>query len=233
MPVWAYTPSMDGDSGRQTAQRILAARQAAGLSKGALAERLGVRLWAIDRIEAGRVEPSDDLLALIADATTCPVTWLRPADGDGSTRRPAQPEQAVVAAAPVEPARLRGVQNAGAEPVAQAEPESEAQLAELRTAAAERETVLARTRAERDVLKEKLAAANAAAAIARSAADAQAAAIEVQLTAARELDEALACREASLAAREQALADASADQAAVGRALIRREIRLEVHGIAL
>ena len=68
MPVWAYTPSMDGDSGRQTAQRILAARQAAGLSKGALAERLGVRLWAIDRIEAGRVEPSDDLLALIADA---------------------------------------------------------------------------------------------------------------------------------------------------------------------
>jgi hypothetical protein len=55
---------------------VARARQDAGLSKMALAERIGVRLFVIDRYEAGSPIPPDHLVA-IAEATGHSVGWLR------------------------------------------------------------------------------------------------------------------------------------------------------------
>ncbi len=65
---------MSDDDGRTltTAQRVTRARQDAGLSKMALAERIGVRLFVIDRYEAGSPIPPHHLEA-IAEATARPA----------------------------------------------------------------------------------------------------------------------------------------------------------------
>lgn len=80
---------MEKDPYAEAAERIIAARHAAGLSKGALAERIGVRMWAIDRVESGKVEPAIELLQSIAAATLCPLEWLRGHDAPPFDLRPA------------------------------------------------------------------------------------------------------------------------------------------------
>ena len=58
-------------------ERIAQARRAAGLSRGQLAQTLGLRLWDVEQIESGRSEPPDELLRRIAEAIGVSPLWLR------------------------------------------------------------------------------------------------------------------------------------------------------------
>lgn len=60
-----------------TGERVAQARRAAGLSRREVAEPLGLRLWDVEQIEAGRAEPGDELLKRIADLLGCSPSWLR------------------------------------------------------------------------------------------------------------------------------------------------------------
>ncbi len=93
---------VDPDRKRLVAASIATAHQTTGLSKGALAARVGVRLWLVDRIEAGVATPPDELVERIAEATGRSSAWLL-GDDDGqppptrlaaaTTRRPAEGSQ--------------------------------------------------------------------------------------------------------------------------------------------
>lgn len=67
---------LGADERRAMGRRIAMARQASGLSKGVLADRIGVRLWTIDRIERAAIAPSPDQLTRIAEATGRTLAWL-------------------------------------------------------------------------------------------------------------------------------------------------------------
>lgn len=71
---------METDRRRLVAERIAEARRAAGLSKGALGARVGIRLWLVDRIEAGSATPPEELVEQIAEATGRSSAWLRGED---------------------------------------------------------------------------------------------------------------------------------------------------------
>ena len=195
---------MDTDRRRLVAERIAAARQAAGLSKGALGARVGVRLWLVDRIEAGVAQPPDDVVERIAEATGKSVAWLRgEEDGQSSPTR-------LAAATTRRPAAARTL------------PVPAVDQPELLRIAAE----LVALGAERDRLAATLAQAHTAEAARQADIDAR----EAELSA-HEAD--LTTREAELAGRERELAELTADQAEIGRALIRRQIRQELEGIAV
>ncbi|MEU8278167.1 helix-turn-helix domain-containing protein [Microbispora bryophytorum] len=53
------------------------ARRAAGLSKTALAKRIGRSLSLISEIEAGRRNATPEVLRLMADALNCPIVVLQ------------------------------------------------------------------------------------------------------------------------------------------------------------
>lgn len=201
---------VDTDRKRLVAEHIATARQTAGLSKGALAARVGVRLWLIDRIEAGVATPPDELVEGIAEATGRSSAWLL-GDDDG------QPPPTRLVAAPTRwPAE-------GAEPpLAVDQPEMLRFAAELVALAAERD----RLTVDRDRLAATLAQAHIAAAAREAAIDVRAAELASHKT-------ELAAREAELAARESELAELTANQAEIGRALIRRQIRQELEDIAV
>ena len=110
--------SEDGDRPNGSpAQRVARARQGSGLSRMALAERIGVRLFVIDRYEAGGTIPAAHLEA-IAEATGHSLEWLRgeipaetppgarPRDGSATARQPPPAQQPPPAEEPP-PARLR------------------------------------------------------------------------------------------------------------------------------
>ena len=195
---------MDIDRKRLVAERIATARQTAHLSKGALAARVGVRLWLVDRIEAGVATPPDELVERIAEATGRSGAWLL-GDDDGQP-----PPTRLAAATTRRPAAARTL------------PVPAVDQPELLRIAAE----LVALGAERDRLAATLAQAHTAEAARQADIDAR----EAELSA-HEAD--LTTREAELAGRERELAELTADQAEIGRALIRRQIRQELEGIAV
>lgn len=201
---------MDTDRRQLVAERIAAARQAAGLSKGALGARIGVRLWLVDRFEAGVAQPPEDVVERIAEATGTSSAWLcGEEDGQSSpTRLAATTTRRPAAVAPPAPAVDQ--------------PELLRIAAELVTLGAERDRIA--------VDRDRLAATLAQAYTATAAREADIDAREAEVSA-HEAD--LTTREAELAARECELAELTADQAEIGRALIRRQIRQELEGIAV
>ena len=189
---------VETDRRRLVAERIAEARQTAALSKGALAGQVGIRLWLIDRIEAGIATPPEELIERIAEATGRSSAWLRGEDEGQSA-----------------PTRIAAATTR--RPAEGTEPGPAVDRPELLRLAAE----LVALAAERDRLAAELSQVHAAAAAREAAAAAHAA--ELTAHAAE-----LVVREVELATRECELAELAADQADIGRALIRREIRLEL-----
>lgn len=66
--------------------RIAAARRGAGLTQRALADRVGVRLWLVDRWESGASTISADHAKELADATGVSVEWILFGGSVGRTR---------------------------------------------------------------------------------------------------------------------------------------------------
>lgn len=65
-------------------RRIAEARRGVGLTQADLAERIGVSLRAVDRYEAGTVEPPSEVLELVAEATGVPLSTLASPSSGGA-----------------------------------------------------------------------------------------------------------------------------------------------------
>jgi DNA-binding XRE family transcriptional regulator len=66
--------------------RVVQARREAGLTQKALAERLGVSLWTVERVENGTANPTDHL-ASVSEATGKPLDWFVADPQDLTVRR--------------------------------------------------------------------------------------------------------------------------------------------------
>ncbi|MGY6632824.1 MAG: helix-turn-helix domain-containing protein [Alkalilacustris sp.] len=69
--------------------RIVGAREAAGLSQSALARGLGVRLGTVQGWEEDRAEPRANKLQMAAGVLNVSVGWLLTGEGDGPDGPPA------------------------------------------------------------------------------------------------------------------------------------------------
>jgi transcriptional regulator with XRE-family HTH domain/cell division septum initiation protein DivIVA len=81
--------SSTADEGVALGRRIVNARRELGLTQADLATKIGVSLRAMDRYETGIVDPTPEVLQLVADATGVPVsrltsTPIADATGDGT-----------------------------------------------------------------------------------------------------------------------------------------------------
>ena len=85
-----------GEDAATFGDRIVAAREAAGLDQEVLAERLGVRLETLRGWEEDRNEPRADRGRILAGLTGVSLTWLLTGEGDAPSD--AQPEAAAVIA---------------------------------------------------------------------------------------------------------------------------------------
>jgi transcriptional regulator with XRE-family HTH domain len=63
--------------------RLAGAREAAGLTQEALAQRLGVRLTTLQNWEDDLAEPRGNRLQMLAGMLNVSLTWLLTAEGDG------------------------------------------------------------------------------------------------------------------------------------------------------
>ena len=85
-----------GEDAATFGDRIVAAREAAGLEREDLAERLGVRLETLAGWEEDRNEPRADRARILAGLTGVSLSWLLTGDGDAPSD--AAPEtEAVIA----------------------------------------------------------------------------------------------------------------------------------------
>lgn len=93
-PEWreAYE---EADATREGARALIKARQAAGLSQAALAERVGTGQAVISRIERGSVSPTLDMVTRIARALN-----LRPVIAFETQRRRSRPSRAATKVSP-------------------------------------------------------------------------------------------------------------------------------------
>src|SRR5919109_992675 len=69
-------PTESSPTGAESTRIIWDARRSAGLTEKALAQRLGVSLWDIERLEKGEVDPSPYAEAL-EEHTGRPRAWFR------------------------------------------------------------------------------------------------------------------------------------------------------------
>jgi transcriptional regulator with XRE-family HTH domain len=79
-PVGKLSERDSVDLGR----RIREARRGAGLTQTALAEKLGLRLWHVERFESGNV-PKEDELGKIAAAVGRPLSWFHGEEPEDAT----------------------------------------------------------------------------------------------------------------------------------------------------
>ena len=74
-----------GEDAATFGDRIVAAREGAGLTQSELAERLGVRLDTLRGWEEDRNEPRADRARILAGLTGVSLTWLLTGEGDAPT----------------------------------------------------------------------------------------------------------------------------------------------------
>jgi hypothetical protein len=67
-------------------ERVAQARREAGLTQKALAERLGVSLWTVERVENGSASPTDHLVT-VSEATGKPLDWFLAEPHDRTIQR--------------------------------------------------------------------------------------------------------------------------------------------------
>ena len=103
--------------------RLIGARDAAGLTQEELAQRLGVRLTTVQAWEDDMAEPRGNRLQMLAGMLNVSLTWLLTAEGDGLDAPDAAPIQlgAEAEAALAELQRLRAGAIALADKLAQVE----------------------------------------------------------------------------------------------------------------
>src|SRR6185503_21063899 len=92
----------------QTSNEVWKARRSAGLTEKALAERLGVSLWEVERLERGEVDPSPYAETLSEHTGRPRSSFLRvsPAESDSEDRIAEQPTDETVD--PISPAERSG-----------------------------------------------------------------------------------------------------------------------------
>jgi chromosome segregation ATPase/DNA-binding XRE family transcriptional regulator len=188
----------------EVGERIREARRTSSLTQMALAERLGVPLGTIERLESGMADPTP-FLETIADATATPVAWLR---GGGSNGSGHELDAAMESIAE----RGRALSRVEAR-VREAGDALERRWAELRDKEAEQRRISGRLAEREAALAERAQQVEAAAGASREETDAALAAGNNALTEIRrERDELAAQIAAQATANAQAEARAAAER---------------------
>lgn len=98
-----------GDESATFGDRLAAAREAAALTQGQLAARVGVRLKTLENWEADRSEPRANRLQMLAGVLNVSIVWLLTGEGEGglaAVEQPAEDEETLGLVAEMREIRL-------------------------------------------------------------------------------------------------------------------------------